>query len=241
MTKTIRLDKFLADSGIGTRSEVKKQIKNQMVTVNGVPVKDGSMKISPDTDEILVSGEKISYSEYQYIMFHKPAGCVTAHTDQLHKTVMDYLPATLHKKLSSVGRLDLDTEGLLLITDDGVLSHNLLAPGKHVPKTYFARIQGMVTEQEIQRFAEGLDIGDEKQTQPAKLSIQSTDSLNGQSEILLTITEGRFHQVKRMFQAVGMEVIYLKRMSMGSLSLDPKLAPGAWRFLTDEEVQGLKQ
>ena len=241
MTKTIRLDKFLADSGIGTRSEVKKQIKNQMVTVNGVPVKDVSMKISPDTDEILVSGEKISYSEYQYIMFHKPAGCVTAHTDQLHKTVMDYLPVTLHKKLSPVGRLDLDTEGLLLITDDGVLSHNLLAPGKHVPKTYFARIQGMVTEQEIQRFAEGLDIGDEKQTQPAKLEIQSTDSLNGQSEILLTITEGRFHQVKRMCQAVGREVIYLKRVSMGSLSLDPKLAPCAWRFLTDEEVQGLKQ
>lgn len=240
MKKAIRLDKFLADSRVGTRSEVKKMIKDHMVTVNGIPAKDAGQKISPDEDDIRVSGEKIDYSEYQYLMFHKPAGCVTAHTDNLHKTVMDFIPENLHKELSPVGRLDLDTEGFLLITDDGMLAHNLLAPGKHVPKTYFAKICGVVTEKEIQLFAEGISIGDDKPTEPAKLEILSSDRTHGRSEILLTITEGRFHQVKRMFRAVGMEVTYLKRISMGALVLDDDLSPGEWRFLTPEEVALLK-
>jgi len=241
MDKELRLDKFLADMGKGTRSALKEAVRKGRVRVNGEVIKKADIKVRIPGDTVTLDGEEVAYAVMEYYMLNKPQGVVSATEDKKYPTVLDLIADKKRKDLFPVGRLDLDTEGLLLITDDGVLSHNLLAPGKHVPKTYFARIQGMVTEQEIQRFAKGLDIGDEKQTQPAKLEIQSTDSLNGQSEILLTITEGRFHQVKRMFQAVGMEVIYLKRMSMGSLSLDPKLAPCAWRFLTDEEVQGLKQ
>ena len=243
MTKTIRLDKFLADSGIGTRSEVKKQIKNQMVTVNGVPVKDGSMKISPDTDEILVSGEKISYSEYQYIMFHKPAGCVTAHTDQLHKTVMDYLPATLHKKLSPVGRLDLDTEGLLLITNDGAMAHELLSPKKHVDKIYLAYIEGTLPKDAKKQMQEGLIIEEGVKTLPAELVILDPPAgmKEGLTAVSLRIHEGKFHQVKRMFEVLGCKVVYLKRMTMGPLVLDPSLKPGEYRALKEEELKALER
>ena len=235
---TMRLDKFLADCGCGTRAEVKKELRKKTVSVNGKTVSDGGEKIDPDKDCILWQGRELCYSKYQYIMLYKPSGCVTAVTDRRHKTVMDLLPGSIHKNMAPAGRLDLDTEGLLLITDDGELVRSLLAPGKHVEKTYFARIQGRVTKKEVQLFARGVDIGDRDPARPARLEILEEGP---ESRILLTITEGRFHQVKRMFQATGMEVLYLKRISMGSLKLDESLGPGGYRFLTDEEVESLKK
>ena len=157
---------------------------------------------------------------------------------------MDYIVEKNRKDLFPVGRLDLDTEGLLLITNDGALSHDLLAPGRHIPKTYFARVSGKVTEEDVKLFADGIDIGEKKLTQPAKLQILSTESTDGEenclSEIELTITEGKYHQVKRMFEAVGKKVLYLKRISMGDLKLDESLPPGAYRRLTEVEVELLK-
>lgn len=233
----MRLDKFLAETGCGTRTEVKKIIKTGAVTVNDIVVKDSALKVNPDTDSICCHGKNISYAEFHYIMLSKPAGCVTAVRDNLHKTVMDYLPKDLHRNLAPVGRLDLDTEGLLLITDNGDLSHRLLSPAHHVPKTYYAKISGAVLPEHIQQFADGLDIGEEKPARPALLEIINADT--DSAEIRVTITEGRFHQVKRMFHAIGTEVVYLKRLSMGSLKLDETLAPGEWRYLTKEEEEYL--
>lgn len=234
---TMRLDKYLAESGCGTRSEVKKILKTGTVLVNDAVVKDGAVKVNTDIDLVVCMGKKLSYAKYHYIMLSKPSGCVTATKDNLHKTVMDYLPKDLHKNLSPVGRLDLDTEGLLLITDHGDLAHRLLAPAHHVPKTYYAKIQGQILEKHIALFAEGVDIGEEKLTKPAVLEVLSADEAH--AEIKVTITEGKFHQVKRMFHAIGCEVVYLKRLSMGSLCLDETLQPGEWRYLTKEEEEYL--
>lgn len=225
---------------IATRSESKKLIKNKRITKNGVIVTDGGEKCDPDSDCICLDGSPIVYQEYHYVMLHKPAGCVTATEDRFDKTVMDFLPENLRRGMSPVGRLDKDTEGLLLITDDGALNHQLLAPGKHVPKTYYARIDGIVTPADIAAFQTGLDIGEKKLTAPAFLDILCTDEEAHTSEIKVTITEGKFHQVKRMFQSVDKKVIYLKRLSMGSLALDETLAPGTWRELTEEEISNLK-
>lgn len=226
---------------VATRSESKKLIKMKRITKNGVTVTDGGEKCDPQKDCICLDGTPIAYQEYHYLMLHKPAGCVTATEDRRDKTVMDYLPDNLRRGLSPVGRLDKDTEGLLLITDDGALNHSLLAPGRHVPKTYYARIQGIVTETDVTAFLEGLDIGEKKLTAPARLEILHVEEEEQVSEILVTITEGKFHQVKRMFQAVDKCVLYLKRLSMGSLHLDQELAPGAWRELTPEEISNLKE
>ena len=226
---------------VATRSESKKLIKMKRITKNGVTVTDGGEKCDPQKDCICLDGTPIAYQEYHYLMLHKPAACVTATEDRRDKTVMDYLPDNLRRGLSPVGRLDKDTEGLLLITDDGALNHSLLAPGRHVPKTYYARIQGIVTETDVTAFQEGLDIGEKKLTAPARLEILHVAEEEQTSEILVTITEGKFHQVKRMFQAVGKCVLYLKRLSMGSLHLDQELAPGAWRELTPEEISNLKE
>lgn len=234
---TMRIDKFLSQMQISTRSESKKMLKSGRIRVNGKIVTDGAEKCDPKTDIISVDEKEICYREFRYIMLHKPAGCLTATRDTNDKTVMDYLPKELHKNMSPVGRLDKDTEGLLLITDDGALNHNLLSPVKHVEKSYYARIRGIVTETEVRAFADGLSIGEKKPTAPAVLQILNSGE---ESEILVTITEGKFHQVKRMFQAVGMEVLYLKRLSMGPLHLDKNLAPGEWRELTEEEIQQLK-
>lgn len=232
----IRLDKYLADMGIGTRSEVKQYLKKGLVTVNGEPEKRPERKIDENTDAVCFRGEPMAYVEYEYFMLHKPGGCVTATKDKVHKTVLDYMKNASSKELFPVGRLDIDTEGLLLLTNDGALCHALLAPGKHVEKTYFARVEGKVTEAEIPLFDKGLDIGDEKPTAPAKLEILNSDEI---SEILLTITEGRFHQVKRMFGAVGKRVVYLKRISMGGVLLDENLKPGEYRALEEAEVKAL--
>ncbi len=233
----IRLDKYLADMEIGTRSQVKQYLKKGLVTVNGQVEKRPERKIEEDADSVTFQGKPIVYSEYAYYMFHKPAGCVSATKDNQHKTVLDYLKGAAGKDLFPVGRLDIDTEGLLIITNDGPLCHDLLAPSKHVDKTYYARIEGEVTQKDVTDFAEGLDIGDDDLTAPAKLEILKAGE---ESEILVTITEGRFHQVKRMFEAVGKRVVYLKRLSMGNVFLDEKLAPGEYRALTEDELAGLK-
>lgn len=234
----IRLDKFLSEMGIGTRSEVKKYIKAKQITINGEIAAKPEIKIDENIDEVCFKGKQINYQAYEYYLFHKPAGCVTATEDNLHKTVMDYMKDTVRKDLFPVGRLDIDTEGLLLITNDGALAHELLSPTKHVEKTYFARIDGKVTEADVKLFEEGVDIGEDKLTKPGKLKILVSDEV---SEIELTITEGKFHQVKRMFEAVDKKVIYLKRISMGLLKLPEDLKVGEYRALTDEELEGLKQ
>ncbi|MDY3917552.1 MAG: pseudouridine synthase [Candidatus Limivivens sp.] len=232
-----RLDKFLANAGIGTRTQVKEQIRRGKVTVDGCCIKEPDYKFDPSLSTVVCDGEVVSGSGYVYFLLHKPAGCVTAAKDDRFPTVMDYLKGVREKELFPVGRLDKDTEGLLLITNDGGLAHNLLSPRKHVDKTYYARIRGQVTEEEVRRFAEGLDIGDEKPTLPAALTVLNSGE---ESEISLTIREGRYHQVKRMFQAVGMEVLYLKRTAMGPLILTDDLPRGTFRSLTPEEIRKLK-
>lgn len=234
----MRLDKYLADMGIGTRSEVKQYIRKKQVTVNGAFPTGAQQKVEPGQDQVLFRGEPVSYARYEYFMLNKPGGCVSAVTDRDCPTVLDLIEEKSRRDLFPAGRLDKDTEGLLLITNDGMLSHNLLAPGKHIPKTYYARISGEVTKEDVANFAAGMDIGEKKDTLPARLTILSCE--DGMSEIKLTITEGKFHQVKRMFEAVGKEVVYLKRISMGGLKLDDSLKPGEYRALTEEEIAIIK-
>lgn len=232
----IRLNKYLADMGVGTRSEVKNFIRRGMVTVDGAAASRPEQKIQPERQTVMVNGSQVCYVEFEYYMLNKPAGVVSAVTDTREKTVLDLLTGKKRKDLFPVGRLDKDTEGLLLITNDGELSHRLLSPSKHVDKTYFARIQGRATADDIRAFSEGIDIGDEKPALPAVLKILKTGDT---SEVEITIQEGRFHQVKRMFEAVGKKVIYLKRLSMGSVVLDETLPPGGYRELTKEELERL--
>jgi 16S rRNA pseudouridine516 synthase len=233
----VRLDKFLTETGLGTRSEVKKLIRTKRITINGEKAEKPEQKLNPETDVVCLDGTEIHYAEYEYYLFHKPMGCVCATEDKVHKTVMDYLTDTIRKDLFPVGRLDIDTEGLLLITNDGALAHELLSPAHHVPKTYYAKVAGKVTKEDVSLFKNGVAIGDDKLTKPAELVILSAGEV---SEIELTITEGRFHQVKRMFLAVGKEVIYLKRLSMGALTLPDDLAPGEYRALTEEELERIR-
>lgn len=240
MGKTVRLDKFLADAGAGTRSEVKKLIQKGQIQVNGEMVKSPERKVCAEEDVVLLAGKVVgALPEFEYYMLHKPAGCVSATEDSREKTVMEYVPST-RKGLFPVGRLDKDTEGLLLVTNDGQLAHDLLSPKKHVEKTYFARVQGIVTEEDAEQMKKGLDIGDEKETLPAVLEIRTVNRQQEESEVLLTICEGRFHQVKRMMQAVGKTVIYLKRISMGPLSLPEDLKKGECRPLNEKEISDLK-
>lgn len=234
----MRLDKYLAEMGAGTRSEVKKLVRAGRVTINGAVAGKPEQKVDPETDTVCLDGEAFLYAAYEYYLFHKPAGCVSATEDKIHKTVMDYLTDTLRDDLFPVGRLDIDTEGLLLITNDGALAHELLSPAHHVKKTYYARVAGRVTEEDARLFQQGVDIGEEKLTKPAELVILTSGE---ESEIELTITEGKFHQVKRMFQAVGKEVVYLKRLSMGPLTLPETLLPGEYRALTQEELMLLQK
>lgn len=236
----IRLDKYLADSGCGTRSQVKIIVKQGRVTINDEIVKKSDIKIDLEKDTVLLDGKSINYEEFSYYMLNKPAGVVSATTDNRDKTVIELIDESKRRDLFPVGRLDKDTEGLLLITNDGKLANNLLAPGKHVPKKYYATIDGIVTEEVVRLFEEGVDIGDDKLTAPAKLQIKSIDKEEHKSEIIIEITEGRYHQIKRMFEAVDMKVVYLKRLSMGSLMLDESLKIGEYRHLKDVELQNLK-
>lgn len=230
----MRLDKFLSECGICSRSESKIFIKKGMITVNGKKAAKGEEKIDPDNDEIMFKGQKIIYAEFEYYMLNKPAGVVSATEDKNDKTVIDLVPKPHAKDIFPVGRLDKDTEGLLIITNDGETAHRLLSPKKHVDKTYFVRTSGgEIGTEEVEKLENGVDIGEEKLTLPAEIEILKNGEI---SESLLTIREGKFHQVKRMFKAVGREVIYLKRISMGNIKLDESLEKGGCRRLTEDEI-----
>lgn len=229
----MRLDKMLSNMGVGTRKDVKAMLKKNLITVNGTYEKNGSKHIDPEIDVVKVDGEEIIYEKYIYLMLHKPDGILSATRDHHTKTVVDLIdPYFQHFQPFPVGRLDKDTEGLLLLTNDGDLAHRLLSPKKNVEKTYFATIEGRVTNEDIRKFKIGVDIGESELTKPAELVILRSGSI---SEIELTITEGKFHQVKRMFEAVGKKVTYLKRLQMGELILDPSLPKGEYRRLNEKE------
>lgn len=232
----MRLDKYLADMGIGTRTEIKKYVRQGKVKIDGEVVKSPEIKVNPDVQTVSYLDQSVSYEKFEYYMLNKPAGVVSATTDEKDKTVIDLITAKKRKDLFPVGRLDKDTEGLLLITNDGELAHRLLAPKKHVDKVYYAKVKGKVTEEDVKAFKEGVSLGQGEMARPAALEILVSDEI---SEIRLTIQEGKFHQVKRMFISVGKEVVYLKRLSMGSLVLDEKLPLGAYRPLTNKELEQL--
>lgn len=240
----IRLDKYLSQMSAGSRSDVKNNIRKGRVLVNGTPNMKPEYKVDTDKDVIEYCGEKIAYSEYEYYMLNKPAGVVSATEDKKEKTVLDLICGSKRKDLFPAGRLDKDTEGLLIITNDGALAHELLSPKKHVDKTYYAQIDGIVTEEDICAFEKGIKISEDFTALPARLEIISTvkgGSGEDTSEIMLTIHEGKFHQVKKMFEASGKKVTYLKRMSMGRLKLDESLPCGSFRRLTEDEIEILRE
>ena len=233
----MRIDKMLANLGFGTRKEVKKLLKTGAVKIDGETVKDAKQHVDPESQAVTVHGETVEYKEFIYLMMNKPAGLLSATEDSSQETVVDILEEEDQVfEPFPVGRLDKDTEGLLLLTNDGQLAHRLLSPKKHVPKTYFAVIDGEVTEEDIEAFRNGVTLDDGYETKPGELRILKSGI---RSDIELTITEGKFHQVKRMFQAVGKRVIYLKRISMANLELDETLELGEYRELTDEELDQL--
>ncbi|WP_053367436.1 pseudouridine synthase [Bacillus sp. FJAT-27245] len=230
----MRIDKMLANLGYGSRKEVKKLLKDGAVTVNDKAVKDAKQHVDPEKDVVMLNGSVIEYKEFVYLMMNKPPGVLSATEDSRDETVIDLLE--LEDQVYEpfpVGRLDKDTEGLLLITNDGQLAHRLLSPKKHVPKTYFAVIEGEVTEADVEAFRKGVTLDDGYHTKPGELEILKSGLM---SDIELTITEGKFHQVKRMFQSVGKRVVYLKRLTMGPLKLDETLELGEYRELTDDEI-----
>lgn len=229
-----RLDKIISATGKKSRREVREMVRQGRVLVDGKPAPAADMKVDPQAAVILLDGEPLGYEKFTYVMLHKPAGVLTAAEDRRQETVLDLLPPELRRRaLSPVGRLDKDTEGLLLLTNDGQLAHRLLSPKSHVDKVYYARVDGALEPGDIAAFAAGMTLGDGLECLPAGLEILSP------TEALVTLREGKFHQVKRMLAARGKPVLYLKRLSMGRLRLDPALAPGAWRMLTEEERSAL--
>lgn len=234
----MRLDKLLANMGFGTRKEVRQLLKNGAVRVNDEVIKKPNIHVDPGNDQITCLGELVIYREFIYLMMNKKQGVLSATEDLREKTVIDLLSDEhRHFKPFPVGRLDKDTEGFLLISNNGKLAHNLLAPRKNVPKTYYAHVQGRITQADVDAFSEGVVLDDGYETKPGQLKVLKSDQL---SEIELTITEGKYHQVKRMFRAVGKEVVYLKRLSMGPLQLDESIPLGSYRELTEEELQLLE-
>jgi 16S rRNA pseudouridine516 synthase len=242
MKTTQRLDKILAHMGYGTRSELRRLTKAGVILVNGQKVKDSGIQVDPNKDQITVDGDTVHYREFVYLMMNKPQGVVSATEDNRDRTVVDLLdPIYQPFDVFPVGRLDKDTEGLLLLTNDGKLAHNLLSPRKHVPKTYFAKVEWEVGESVIEAFKQGVTLEDGYVTLPAKLVVMEAGNASDKLSVIeLTIMEGKFHQVKRMLQAVGQQVVYLKRISMGPLQLDPALALGAVRELTETELNSLQ-
>ena len=234
----MRLDKCLADCGLGTRSEVKSLLKAKRITVNGKVVTNGKVQVNPETDDIMFDGEKIQYEEFVYIMMNKPKGVVSATEDNLHKTVLDLIdPLYFKKGVFPVGRLDIDTHGLLLLTNDGELAHRLLSPKKHVTKIYQARVEGVMTAEDVTAFEKGIVLSDGTECMPARLDILSTTQ--DESIVQIHLKEGKFHQVKRMVKACGKTVVDLERLTMGPLKLDESLALGESRPLTEEELESL--
>lgn len=257
----LRLDKYLADMGLGTRTEIKNIIKKGLVTLNGEIIKRPESKVDVSYDKVVCNGQEIQYSIKEYYMLNKPSGVLTATEDKKQKTVLDLLGTSVRKDIFPIGRLDKNTEGLLLITNDGDLAHKLLSPKSHIPKKYFAIVSGIMEKQDIQAFADGIEVPAYKQKEeligqgqeikierfsaflamPAELKILSLDKEKKLSYIEIKVFEGKFHQIKRMCQAVGKPVIYLKRISMGKLKLDPSLGLGEYRKLTEEEIRYVKK
>ncbi|MBS7008369.1 pseudouridine synthase [Anaerostipes sp.] len=236
--KAMRLDKFLCEVSGCTRSEAKKLIRQGKVLAAEEIVKKPEFKVVPGQDKVTLDGKELMFREYEYLMMNKPKGVVTATKDSREETVMDLIPGIHKKGMFPVGRLDKDTEGLLLITNDGELGHCLLSPKHHVTKRYSVTVTGEIGRAQQQAFEAGMDIGDEKPLKPAKLEIIKSGEVSS-AEVF--ITEGRFHQIKRMFEAVGSQVLELKRLAMGPLVLDPELSPGQFRELTEEEIRCLKE
>ena len=235
----MRLDKFLVACAVGSRTEVKNFLKAGRVTVNGKKEKSAKSQINEETDEIRFDGQKLDYEEFVYYMMNKPQGVISATEDPKHKTVLDLLDDYARaKEVFPVGRLDIDTHGLLLLTNDGKLAHALLSPKRHVDKTYLARINGVMTDVDVETFAQGVPLKDFT-CQPAKLELVSIDREKDQSLVRVTIAEGKFHQVKRMVAYCGKEVVDLQRLTMGTLTLDEDLKRGEWRRLSKEELEGL--
>ena len=231
-----RLDKIISGTGKYSRREVKELVRQGRVSVDGVLAAAPEQKIDPGNTRILVDGSPIGYEQFTYIMLHKPAGVLSAVEDRKQKTVLDLLPPDLQKRgLSPVGRLDKDTEGLLLLTNDGELTHRLLSPKYHVDKVYYARVDGVLTKEDTTAFAAGITLGDGLKCLPAGLECLSDN------ECLVTLHEGKFHQVKRMLASRGKPVVYLKRLRMGSLELDKMLKKGEYRPLTAEEILALRR
>lgn len=238
MGEKLRLDKLLAEMSVGTRSEVKADIRRGRVSVNGVIIKAPEYKVS-EKDMITYDGKPCKYQEYEYYLLNKPSGIISASKDKKEKTVIDLIDSN-RKDLFPVGRLDKDTEGLLLITNDGALAHNLLSPKKHVDKTYYVRLKRIITTEDEEMIVKGLKVDETFTALPAKLSVLNNDYLkNGYAEALITIQEGKFHQVKRMFQALGNEVVYLKRIAMGNLKLPENLEPGQYIMLESEVIKSI--
>lgn len=236
--KRLRLDKLLGRMGVGTRKEIRKLVKAGRVTVDGEIVSDPGLHVFPERDLVEVDGRPVYYRENIYLMMNKPAGVVSATTDRSWETVIQLLePEHARFKPFPVGRLDKDTEGLLLLTNDGKMAHRLLSPKKRVPKRYFALVRGAVTDRAVEAFRRGVVLDDGYRALPAELIIRSSGP---QSETEVIVYEGKYHQVKRMFEAVGHRVVYLKRIAMGPLQLDPSLEAGEYRELTEEEVALLK-
>ncbi|MCM1044920.1 MAG: rRNA pseudouridine synthase [Candidatus Gastranaerophilales bacterium] len=231
----MRLDKFLCELNKGSRSQVKELIRLGNVTVNGQVVRNAACQIKEEEDVMTLYGETLVFQKFVYYMLNKPSGVISATKDPISRTVLDLLGPDLRKGMFPVGRLDKDTEGLLLITNDGELSHRLLSPKRHVDKVYLAEIAAPLTEEDIRALEQGVDIGEETPTLPAKVEVLE------ERLIKLILHEGQYHQVKRMLTAVGNEVRTLKRVRFGKLSLDLSLAPGAHRILTDEEVELLRE
>ena len=236
----MRLDKYLSGMGAGTRSEIKKAVKAGLVTVDGAVASDPGMHVTEDS-AVTFRGRQVVYEDFVYYMMNKPAGVISASDDSREETVVDLIDGQKRKDLFPAGRLDRDTEGLLLITNDGQLAHRLLSPKHHVDKKYYALVSGEVTDDDVSTFAEGLTLPDGLECLPAELRVlRVKNAAAAMSEVEVTIQEGKFHQIKRMFLAIGKEVLCLKRLTMGPLALDESLAPGEYRRLTEEELENLK-
>ena len=231
----MRLDRYLCELNIGTRSQAKEFIKKGLVSVNGRTIRLADYRIEEQTDQIAFQGKTLTYRKYVYYMLNKPQGVVSATQDNTAGTVTELLAAEGRKDLFPVGRLDKDTEGLLLLTNDGELAHRLLSPKKHVDKTYLVTVAHSLSEEDIRRLEQGVDIGEDRMTLPAKVAVQAERMIH------LTIQEGKYHQVKRMLQAVDNQVTALKRIRFGKIILDEELAPGAYRPLTTQEEKELHE
>ena len=239
MAKKLRIDKILSNIGYGSRAEIKKYCKQGMISVNGKNINNPGIQVDPENDKILFNGEEVNYREFVYIMLNKPDGYISATFDKHDPIVLDLIDSSYYVfEPFPVGRLDKDTEGLLVLTNDGQLAHRVLSPKKHVPKTYYAKIEGIVTKEDVVAFSKGVTLDDGYETMPSQLKILKSDEI---SEIELTIHEGKFHQVKRMFESVGKKVVYLKRLSMGKLELDKNLELGVYRELTEDEIKLLEE